>query len=451
MRKLFQFLKTGADQATLSDTKEINHIYRRLRTQVLLVITVGYGFVYTCRLVLSVVKKPLIDSGIFSAQDLGIIGSAIFYTYAFGKLTNGFLADHANIRKFFAVGVFISALINLIMGFSPTILLLWMILWGLNGWFQGFGAPSGIVALSQWFSIGERGRFYGIWSTAHSIGEGLTFVGIATLVSLWGWRAGFIGPGMLCILVAVCILIFMRDRPQTLGLPLIADWKNDHGISGVKKIDKPQDTWKLQLSILKMPTIWILGCAAAATYVTRYAINSWGILYLQEAKGYSLIEAGGMLGITTVSGIVGCLAYGFASDKLFKARRPPVTLIFGLIEIASLLVIFYAPAGNPVLLTVAFALYGFSLNGLVTTLGGLFATDIAPKKVAGAVMGFIGVFSYLSAATQDLISGYLIENGMTIIDGVRTYDFSTVIVFWIGGAVAALILASILWNVKPVD
>jgi OPA family sugar phosphate sensor protein UhpC-like MFS transporter len=76
MRKLFQFLKTGDDQATLSDTKEINHIYRRLRTQVLLVITVGYGFVYTCRLVLSVVKKPLIDSGIFSAQDLGVIGSA---------------------------------------------------------------------------------------------------------------------------------------------------------------------------------------------------------------------------------------------------------------------------------------------------------------------------------------------------------------------------------------
>ena len=61
-------------------------IYQKLRIQVLLVITVGYGFVYTCRLVLSVVKKPLIDSGIFSAQDLGIIGSAIFYSYAFGKL-----------------------------------------------------------------------------------------------------------------------------------------------------------------------------------------------------------------------------------------------------------------------------------------------------------------------------------------------------------------------------
>jgi OPA family sugar phosphate sensor protein UhpC-like MFS transporter len=158
-----------------------------------------------------------------------------------------------------------------------------------------------------------------------------------------------------------------------------------------------------------------------------------------------------MLGITTLSGIVGCVAYGFISDKIFHARRPPVTLIFGLIEIASLLIIFYAPPGNPFLLTIAFILYGFSLNGLVTTLGGLFATDIAPKKIAGAVMGFIGVFSYLSAATQDLISGYIIEEGTRIVDGVRIYDFSTVIIFWIGGAVAALILSSILWNAKPRD
>ena len=41
-------------------------------------------------------KKPLIDQGIFTPAELGTIGSALFYTYALGKLTNGFLADHAN-------------------------------------------------------------------------------------------------------------------------------------------------------------------------------------------------------------------------------------------------------------------------------------------------------------------------------------------------------------------
>ena len=56
---------------------------------------------------------------------------------------------------------------------------------------------------------------YGIWSTAHAIGEGLTFVGVAALVTLWGWRAGFWGPGTLCIVVAFGLYLLMQDRPPT--------------------------------------------------------------------------------------------------------------------------------------------------------------------------------------------------------------------------------------------
>ena len=89
--------------------------------RVLIAITVGYAIAYTCRLALSVVKKPLIDEGIFSPEELGLIGSALFYTYAFGKLVNGFLADHANMKIFFATGVIASALINIGMGFSTIL------------------------------------------------------------------------------------------------------------------------------------------------------------------------------------------------------------------------------------------------------------------------------------------------------------------------------------------
>ena len=39
-------------------------------------------------------------------------------------------------------------------------------------------------------------------------------------------------------------------------------------------------------------------------------------------------------------------------------------------------------------------------------------------------MGLIGIFSYIGAAVQENISGHLIERGMTVVDGVRTYDFS---------------------------
>jgi OPA family sugar phosphate sensor protein UhpC-like MFS transporter len=446
----FLIFSTGEDRAPIDDQTLIDRLYKRHRLRIMLAITIGYGLVYTCRLALSMVKKPLIDGGIFTPVELGIIGSALFYTYAFGKLTNGFLADHMNLKVFFAFGVLISALINIGMGFS-TILWVSVLLWGLNGWFQGFGAPTGAVALATWFSNRERGRMYGIWSTAHAIGEGLTFVGVAGVVTLWGWRAGFWGPGLMCVVVAGALYWLMQDRPPTLGLPRVAEWKNDYVSSDEGSRDKKESTWAIQRTILKIPAIWVLALASASIYVTRYAINSWGVLYLQEAKGYSLMQAGGAISVNTIAGILGAVAFGFTSDKVFNARRPPTNVIFAAMEILGLLMVFFGPPGKPLFMTVAFFIYGFGLTGLVTSLGGLFALDIAPKRAAGAAMGFIGVFSYIGAAVQDQISGHLIERGITIIDGVRHYDFTTVIWFWVGSSVLSLILATSLWRVRMRD
>ena len=446
MNPLLKFFATGADRPVLADKEEIDRLYHRHRLAVMTTITLGYGIAYTCRLGLSVVKKPLIDGGIFTADQLGTIGSAFLYTYAFGKLTNGFLADHANVRTFFSTGLLISALLNVVLGAGVETLWLWVVLWGLNGWFQGFGAPAGMVALSQWYGNRERGRFYGIWSTAHSLGEGLTFVGSAALVTWFGWRAGFLGPGLLCVVLAGVMFVFLQDRPQTLGLPAVADWRGER--TALATDVRPKTTWEAQLSILKMPSIWVLALASATMYMTRYGMNSWGMLYLQEEKGYSDLAAGGLLALNPVAGIAGCVAYGFISDKFFGARRPPVNLLCGVLELVALALMFFSPPGHPLLLAIAFLLYGFSINGLVTSLGGLFAVDLAPKKAAGAAMGVIGVFSYLGAAAQERISGALIQQGTTLAEGVRHYDFQRVIYFWLGSSVISLLLAASLWRAR---
>jgi len=340
--------------------------------------------------------------------------------------------------------------INLFMGWSP-LLLIWILLWGINGWFQGFNAPSGIVTLSNWFSNNERGRYYGIWATAHGIGEGLTFVGVAAIVNFFGWRYGFWTPGIFCLLVAFGLYTFLQDRPQTLGLPSVADWRNDHGIAFTNQSFGARQTRQAQLAIFKIPAVWIIGFASAMIYMTRYAINSWGVLYLQEAKGYSLIQAGSILGVNTFAGIAGSLVFGFLSDKLFQARRPPVNLLYAVLEIFSLAVIFFWQVKSTSLLIMAFAIYGFTMSGLIASLGGLFAIDIAPKKAAGATMGFIGIFSYVAAAIQEWISGMMIDHGTTIIGQIRHYDFSSVKIYWFGASILSLILAATLWRAKPAD
>ena len=441
---ILKFFATGPDLPEITDKATIDGLFRRHRMRVMLAITLGYGLIYTCRLALGVVKKPLIDEGVFTPVELGMIGSALFYAYAIGKLTNGFLADHANMRRFLAFSFLLTALCNFAMGLN-TALWLAVLLWGLNGWFQSFGAPGGVVAMTAWFSNRERGRAYGIWSTAHSIGEGLTFIGVGSLVAALGWRYGFFGPALVGLFASFGMYWLVRDRPRTMGLPTVNDWKQDH----YQETAKPdiKSVLGLQLSILKIPSIWVLCLAAATIYVTRYAINSWGILYLQEAHGMSLPAAGTLLMISTVAGIVGAVAYGFISDKYFDARRPPANLLFAILEITGLLIFFFGPDTYWVLV-VGMVLFGMGLTGLVTSLGGLFAVDIAPKRVAGAAMGVIGIFSYIGAGIQEQVSGALIEQGMTVVGDVRTYDFGPVIWFWIGSSVVSMLLAASLWRTK---
>ena len=447
MNALLRSFATGPEAARIGDQSEIDRLYRRNRIRVMLAITIGYGLIYTCRLAIGVVKKPLIDQGIFTPAELGTIGSALFYTYAIGKLTNGFLADHANARRFLTAAFLLSALCNILMGFTSAV---WAaaLVWGLNGWFQSFGAPGGVVAMTAWFSNKERGRAYGIWSTAHSIGEGLTFLVVGGLVALLGWQWGFWGPGLIGIVTAIAVFALLQDRPQTLGLPPVNEWKNDH--YSETAAESPRSTLALQFSILKVPAIWVLALASATTYVTRYAINSWGILYLQEERGYSLPMAGTLLMVSTLAGIAGAVAYGFTSDKVFNARRPPANLLFAILEIIGLLIIFFGPTNTPILI-VGLLLFGMGLTGLVTSLGGLFAVDIAPKRAAGAAMGVIGIFSYIGAAVQEQVSGILIDQNMVVSGSDRIYDFGPAIWFWIASSVLSMLLAASLWRARLRD
>jgi OPA family sugar phosphate sensor protein UhpC-like MFS transporter len=452
---LLRAFATAADAPLIEDKNTIDKLFRTHRWRVMFAITIGYGLIYTCRLAIGMVKPSMIDAGIFTPAEFGLIGSALFYTYALGKLTNGFLADHANMRVFLTFGFVMTAICNIGMGFADSLLLA-TIIWGVNGWFQGFGAPGGVVAMTAWFSNKERGRAYGLWSTAHSIGEGLTFFVIGAVIvfanQAWGdtegWRWGYFVPAMIGFVAAAMMWLMVRDRPRTMGLPTIADWKDDH--LAESEASKAKSTLQLQFSILAIPTIWILALASLANYVTRYAINSWGPLYLQEARGFDEIMSGTMLMISTLAGIAGSLLYGFVSDTFFNARRPPANLLFSIVEIIGLVIIFFGPTNIPTLI-VGMVLFGLGLTGLVASLGGLFAVDICPKRVAGAAMGVIGVFSYIGAAIQENISGVLIDQHSHMVGADRVYDFGPVIWFWIGSSIVSMLLAATLWRAKLRD
>ena len=221
LKHLIDFYRVSSPKPCKEES--LSSIERRtklLQWSTFLSATFGYGMYYVCRLSLNVVKKPIVEEGIFSETELGIIGSVLFFTYALGKFTNGFLADRSNINRFMTTGLLITALVNLALGFTNSFML-FAVLWGISGWFQSMGAASCVVGLSRWFTDKDRGSYYGFWSASHNMGEALTFIIVASVVSALGWRYGFLGAGLVGLLGALIVWRFFHDTPQSNGLPPI--------------------------------------------------------------------------------------------------------------------------------------------------------------------------------------------------------------------------------------
>lgn len=428
------------NEESLSEQKQR---LKRLQWSTFLAATLGYGMYYVCRLSLNVVKKPIVDEGVFSETELGIIGAVLFFTYAVGKFMNGFLADRSNINRFMSTGLLVTALVNLCLGFVHSFIL-FAVLWGISGWFQSMGAASCVVGLSRWFTDKKRGSFYGFWSASHNIGEAMTFIIVASIVSALGWRYGFLGAGLVGLIGALVVWRFFHDTPQSKGLPAV----------NAPKKKKEMDALETeafncaQKAVLRNPAIWILALSSAFMYISRYAVNSWGVFYLQAEKGYSTLDASFIISISSVFGIVGTMFSGVISDRFFGGRRNVPALIFGLMNVFALCLFLLVPGVHFWMDALAMILFGLGIGVLICFLGGLMAVDIAPRNASGAALGVVGIASYIGAGLQDVMSGVLIEGNKRLVDGVEVYDFTYINWFWIGAALLSVLLALLVWNAR---
>jgi OPA family sugar phosphate sensor protein UhpC-like MFS transporter len=427
------FYKPAPDAATLRDDKKL---LRKAQWSFFLSATIGYGLYYVCRLSLNVIKKPLVDGGIFTESELGIIGSALFFSYAAGKFINGFLADRVNIKRFMVTGLVISSLVNIVLGFSHAFWV-FVLLWGVNGWVQSMGAPACVVGLSRWFTDKDRGSYYGFWSASHNIGEALTFIATAFVVSMAGWRWGFEAAGMAGLAGAALVGLFYHDSPASKGLVPVMPPK-----------ELGKSTGAMQLEVLKNPFIWVLALSSACMYISRYAVNSWGIFFLENQKAYTAVEASSIVAVSSVFGIIGTVFCGLVSDKFFKGSRNLLALLFGIGNTVAIALFVFVPKGFFAVDIFSMILFGLCIGALICYLGGLMAVDIAPKKASGAALGVVGIASYIGAGVQDMLSGYLIGGSKTMTGGLAVYDFSAVRYFWVGAAALSFILCASLWKAK---
>ena len=91
--------------------------YARARIRQVAAMLFVYATFYVCRLAFSASKKGMIEQGAYTPAEIGYVGSAMLFAYAIGKIVNGFIADRVNVKKYIMLGLFVSSLANLLVGF----------------------------------------------------------------------------------------------------------------------------------------------------------------------------------------------------------------------------------------------------------------------------------------------------------------------------------------------
>lgn len=446
-KKIIEYFQTPKEVPVTMSREQIAKTYKKGRIDIFSSIFLGYTIFYLTRKNISVALPVLSDDLGFSNVELGILGSALYFSYAIGKFINGMLADKADANKFMTWSLFISALSNILFALSPFIipsqtqfmgqsllLLVMSFFWGVNGWFQSAGFPVCTKVLTYWWSNKERGTVWSVWAISHQLGTCIVFLLAGYLIPKYGWESAFIVPAFLNILSCIYIAKNMHDVPQTMGLPDIEIYKGEEK----SQVQKDDDDDLSYFEILKKyiffnPTMWILVASFVFVYIFRYGTEDWIIKYLVEFKGNTLEVATQKQTFLPLFGIAGVLLAGIMSDKMFHGKRMPVNIFFCVGLIVCLFGLM-ENSGNGLLSTiidyVCLSGIGLFTAGPLIFIGGLCAVESTSKKVAAAATGFCGVFGYLGAMLSGIGTGYFIDN----------FGWQSALWFWIISAVLCIVI-----------
>ncbi|MDF3341148.1 MFS transporter [Mycolicibacterium septicum] len=426
--------------------------YKRWRFQIFAVTWIAYAGFYFTRQAFSVAKLGILEDPILSTHltksTLANLDAAYLAAYAAGQFVWGQVSDRFGPRVVILGGLAISAVATVFMGLLPALVFL-LPLMIVQGLAQSTGWSPTLSNMAQFFSIGERGRVLGLWSTNYAFG-GLVaapILGWAAYDVFGSWRAAFFTGAAIVVGVFVLVLLFQRNRPQDVGLPPIEEYRaSQDAREGVELEESPEaevvaepaTSWRESLkAVLSDSMVRTLGASYFLLKPARYAILLWGPVIVAER----LVDGDKFQAVTIpvafgVAGVIAPILLGRISDRVFNARRVPACVI-SLAILVAVLALFgpLTATGSPWVMVVVLGLIGLSVYGADAMISCVAAVDFGTSKHAGTAAGFINCCGSVGAILGGLLPGYL--------------STSTLFYGFAGAALLSMLLLIPHWNRMP--
>lgn len=442
--------------------QSIKKKYNYWQWKTLIVLMIGYALFYFVRKNFSIVMPALESELGLSKAKLGLFLTLNGVIYGVSRFVNGFFADRMSRKKMMAAGLFLSTVVNILIGLSPQmdglfnlldaegkattgLVVLIGSLWLINGYTQGMGYPPCGSLMAHWIKPSELATKQSIWNSSHSIGAGLVSVLCGTLIlqrfSYSAWQWCFFIPAILAIAGSVMLLLTLKDTPASVGLPDPESMDENAPSKADVQVEDPSFTEKVyrrlvSKMVFRNPVIWILAITNFCVYVIRFTILDWGSTFLTQDRGLTIQAASTVVAASELAGgIVGTLIAGWATDRFFKSRSQRTCLIGLLGATLCFLLFWLTPKGMNGLAVTCIIMASFFVY-MPQALIGIACSNQATKRVAASANGLAGIFGYASTTVSGLMFGYLAEHfGWNSV-------FEVAIVFGVIG----VILFAFIWN-----
>ncbi len=408
-----------------------------------LVLGLMYAAMYMARYNFGFANKTLSDTYGWDKARVGTIISTATLVYGLSALFNGPIADRLGGRRAMLIGAIGATIFNLAFGLGAylgflgtgTVLLGYLAtVWTLNMYFQSYSALALIKVNSGWFHVSERGVFSAIFGSMIQSGRALVYALMAVpLVAALPWQWKFFLPAIATTFMAYLTFRVVQDTPKDAGLP---DFDPQDATSG--------DTEKITLGYVarKVFTKRIPLTIALAEFCTgfvRHGFEQWFPRYMVEVQKLPFDSPVFQKGAAAVvlAGIAGAFVAGYASDKLFDHRRPPVAFIGYAIQIVCLFLVWKAPSLNTII--IAFAFNSFAISIVHSMLSGTASMDFGGQRAAATAAGLFDGMQYIGGSFTGIGLGWLLDHYGWGVWGPSMIGFSAV------GAVLMLPL----WNARP--
>lgn len=429
-------------------TRTKREVLRTWQVRIFALSWLSYAAFYFPRNAFSAAKVGILEDGVISRANLGLLDSAYLAAYAVGQFVWGAMAERYGTRVVVAGGMVGACIAALFMGIVPA---LWMFvpLMVVQGLSQSTGWSALSKNIASFFTISNRGRAMGLFSTSYAFGGlvAVPFMGWVAYSLFDSWRWAFFAGATVMAVTLLLFLVFQRNGPHEVGLPGI-----DEDPAGLDGVYAARDT-RAPIPVVKAPGRFRLSDLLAAARhdamvvrlglvyfllkPARYAILLWGpVLVLDAIPGLSAVTAVMVPIAFGVAGVLAPVIAGWTSDTIFGARRvPPSVLCLALLVAALICWKPIAATGSVALVAVLLGVVGLAAYGADSMVSGVAAVDFGTSRYAAGAAGFINGCGSVGAILGGLLPGILATT-------------TVFVVFAVAAAVAALILVPC-WNKRP--